>query len=108
VISLGRGSRSHTAHISKKQKIHYRHHPLYGREVEVVRRSERIGDSDVIVHLPDDTWCAVPYWMLEEGLCAGLIDASAPLVSVPALRSLIRLLDSQKEAMSCSGHEIQK
>ena len=52
----------------------------------MVRRSERIGDGDVIVHLPDDTWCAVPYWMLEEGLCARLMDASAPLLSLSALR----------------------
>lgn len=74
----------------------------------MIRRSHRIGEGDVVVRLPDDTWCAVPYWMLDEGFCARLVDAAAPLLSVSALRSLIRLLDSQAEAMSCSVHENQK
>ena len=74
----------------------------------MVRRSPHVGGGDVIVRLPDDTWCALPCWMLEEGFCARLVDAAAPLLSVSALRSLIRLLDSQAEAVSCSGHENQE
>ena len=74
----------------------------------MIRRIHRVGEGDVIVRLPDDTWCAVPYWMLDEGLCARLVDAAAPLLSVSALRSLIRLLDAQAEVVSCSGHENQK
>jgi hypothetical protein len=46
--------------------------------------------------------------MLEESVCAGLVDAAAPLLSVSALRSLMHLLDSQDLAVSCSGHENQK
>jgi hypothetical protein len=87
------------------RKVHYRHHPLYGQEVEVVRRSHRVGESNLIVRLPDDSWCAVPQWMFEESICAGLLDAPGPLLSVSALRSLIRLLDSQREQGACSGHE---
>ena len=102
-----RGTGPHTAYIFKNRKLHYRHHPLFGREVEVFRHSNRVGDGDLIVRLPDDTWCAVPQWMLEEGVCARLVDAPTPLLSVRALRSLIRLLDSQREGESSSGHDYQ-
>jgi hypothetical protein len=43
--------------------------------------------------------------MFAEVICGALVDASAPLLSVAALRSLIRLLDCQREQEPSWRHE---
>jgi len=61
--------------------------------------------EDVIVRLPDHTRCALPIWMLDEALCAAMVDAPAPVLPLRALRGLIRLLDLHQAAGANSAHE---
>ena len=84
---------SHTAHISSFGRIYYRHHPLYGCEIRVIRRYDSFCPQEVIVLLPDQTRCALPSWMLDEAFCASLVEAYHPIPSVGALRNLDKLLD---------------
>ena len=94
---------SRSAHISKFRKIHYRYHPLFGKEVEVYRRLNPRVSEQVIVHLPDDTKCALPAWMLDESFCCGLSDADTARVSANALRAVATLLDHQPSLVGSSS-----
>jgi hypothetical protein len=95
---------SRSAHISKFWKIHYCYHPLFGKEVEVYRRLNPRVSEEVIVHLPDDTKCALPAWMLDESFCCGLSDADTAWVSMDALRAVATLLDHHASLVGSSGN----
>ena len=99
-----RGMWSRSAHISKFRKIHYRYHPLFGKEVEVYRRLNPRISEQVIVHLPDDTKCALPAWMLDEGFCCGLSDAGTARVNVDGLRAVATLLDHHASLVGSSDN----
>jgi hypothetical protein len=45
--------------------------------------------------------------MLDEGLCAAMVEASTPVLPLSALRNLIRLLDLQTPADANSEHDKQ-
>jgi len=75
--------------------------------VEVIRRCDRERTGDLIVRLPDDTRCALPAWMLDESLCAAMVESSTPVLPLTTLRCLIRLLDLQRPADANSGHDKQ-
>ena len=78
--------------------IHYRWHPLCGRELDVCGRHVRGGESSFVVVLPDGTRSEIPEWMTraDAGNGARLV-SSPPTVSVAALRALRRLLDAHMD-----------
>lgn len=90
-----RGNSSRTAHHGKTARIEYRYHPLFGREVQVVRRYPREGADGVLIALPDGSHCVIPGWMLQAATCACLVDAPTPRISIDALLDLRSVLDSQ-------------
>lgn len=97
-----RARQSQTAHISAFQfssgssaRVWYRHHPLFGTDVCIVRRANRVGPQHVLIMLPDESHCAIPTWMLDEAFCNGLVDAAEPCIAVAALHRLRMLIDEQ-------------
>ena len=92
---LCRSRQSRTSHVFCFETVHYRHHPLFGRQVRVVARRKGVGSEDVVVELPDGTNCALPGWMLDATVCAALTDSAVAVISRAALRALCRLVDSQ-------------
>ena len=93
---LGTGAHGHTTHIAQTARIHYRFHPLYDCEVEVVVQFPRISPGVVLIVLPDQSRCALPEWMLDPIACAGLVDRPEPMISPAALCRLRELLDAQE------------
>ena len=80
-------------------KICYRHHPLCGVEVTVVRYLRRHStDPVVIVRCPDHAQIALPEWMLNSVACDRLSDEAQPRVAISALVALKRLLDESAPA----------
>ena len=85
----------HTTHQLSSQKIHYRHHPFCGAEVELVRALRRTGDEVVVVRVPQGFQIAVPRWMLDPIHCSRLSQEERPRVSLRALVELTALIDAQ-------------
>ena len=87
-----RSKQSRTAHISKTAEVFYRHHPLCGEHVEVIRRYRA---GTVMIVVSDGTHCLIPHWMLDAAACSAVSDEVRPRISVDALRALRDLLDAQ-------------
>jgi hypothetical protein len=111
-IFLIRSKSSHTAHNSTSAKVYYRHHPLFGTEVEIIKHKWNCSVDCVMVVVADETRCLIPRWMLDESLCAGLHDESLPRISIDALVALRQLLDAQSfpsndssATLSASAHQ---
>ncbi len=68
----------HTAHHSQLSEIHYRHHPLFGQHVRVVRALRQRGEPSVIIQLADTTQIAVPTWMLDPIRCRSMRELVTP------------------------------
>jgi hypothetical protein len=91
-------------------QIHYRYHPFYEKEVQVVRWLRRISSEIVVVKLPEGLQIALPSWMLDLVVCDQLSDEPQPRISVSALRRLRDLIDSQSllatiSAVHCCASE---
>src|SRR3954452_25177962 len=84
----------HTAHPSPSVTICYRYHPFYNCSGRILRRSRYRGGEQFVVQLDDGTALAVPAWMLDPLLCAGLIVEPRPRLSQGSLRVVRRLIDS--------------
>ena len=84
----------HTTHQPSRQIIHYRHHPLYGSEVEVVR-VRRCREGVLTVKIAAGFQLALPSWMLDPVHCGGLLQETRPRVSLAALLELQALVTSQ-------------
>jgi hypothetical protein len=98
--SSGAGHRRNT-HDLYVAKICYRHHPLYGVEVTVIRYLRRNSiEPVVIVRCPDYGQIALPEWMLNPMACDHLSDEAQPRVAISALVALKRLLDESAPATS--------
>ena len=81
------------AHDLYVAKVCYRHHPLYGVEVTVVRYLRRTSTAPVvIVRCPDGVQIAVPEWMLNATACDRLADQAQPLIGLSSLLTLRRLI----------------
>ena len=106
-FSQFRGKSSHTAHIPGSGAIHYRHHPLFGEEVEVLRRCRRDAVDCVMIVVADGTRCLIPKWMLDSASCSTVVDQDTPTIAFSALCSLRDLLDAtssgSREASSVQG-----
>ena len=71
----------------------------------MVARRKCAGSDDVVVELPDGTRCALPAWMVDAGMCAGVRDSAIAVISRVALRVLRRLVDSQSLLAHASSGE---
>jgi hypothetical protein len=96
----------HTTHQLSPQKIHYRHHPLHGTEVEVVRVLRRDGEEVFTVKVPAGFQLALPSWMLDPIYCGSLPQEGRPRVSLAALLELEALMASQ--LLPCGPGTVQK
>jgi len=81
----GAGRYSHTIHVSKFERLRYRYHPHFGKELEVIRKRNRLGHKERITRLPDGTRCVLPAWMFDENYCNALQDMPSAVVSLEAL-----------------------
>jgi hypothetical protein len=84
-------SLGHSAHVGQEIVIHYRWHPLHGRQL---RRhyGERRAEGDVVhVEVASGIVTMVAAWMLDPAACAGM-EVGSPRVAVSALADLHSLL----------------
>jgi hypothetical protein len=89
-------NRSHTAHVpSSAARICYRYHPLFGREVQIVRRCGNASSEGILISLPDGIRRALPEWMLNPVTCSLLTDDVKPRIACSALWALRQLIDAQ-------------
>ena len=85
--------------------MHYRFHPLFGKELEVVHRRDSRSADERIAQLPDGTCCILPEWMFDESYCLSLQEVDRPVISVSALNELADLLASQDLVVRSSAHD---
>ena len=85
-----------TTHQLSPQRIHYRHHPFYGAEVEVIRALRRCTQEVLIIQVPVGFQIAIPAWMLDPIHCGALPQEARPRLSLAALEQLLELLRAQE------------
>ena len=95
----------HTTHKLSPQRIHYRHHPFYGTEVEVVRALRRFDEESFVVKLPEGHQIAVPAWMLDAVFCSQLQQRDHPLIALEALLELAEFIELQRLPSSATDSE---
>jgi hypothetical protein len=95
----------HTTHKLSPQKIHYRHHPFHGKEVEVVRALRRFDEESFVIKLPEGLQIAVPAWMLDAVVCNQLPQRDHPLIALKALLDLAELIELQRLPCSVTNSE---
>lgn len=78
----------------------YRHHPFFGREVEVVRAIRHGIEPSVIVRTSDGLQIAVPCWMLDSQACAALKEEASPRICIPSLVKLVELIELHRDALT--------
>ena len=72
--------------------MHYPWHPMYGREVQVLRPRPFYGEAHYAITLFDNSEVLIPTWMTDENYCRRLQLVEKPFVSVQALCALAELL----------------
>jgi hypothetical protein len=95
----------HTTHKLSPQKIHYRHHPFYGTEVEVVRALRRFDEESFVVKLPEGHQIAVPAWMFDSVFCSQLPQRDQPLIALEALLELAQLIEMHRLPSSVTNSQ---
>src|SRR5258708_10978700 len=80
---------------SSTARVCYRYHPLFNREVQIVRRCPNVTPDGILIVLPDGSRWALPSWMLDSVACSSLTDDLEPHIALPALRALRQLIDAQ-------------
>jgi len=89
------GRHRHTAHQLGPARVEYRFHPLYGREVQVIRNLRTREEPGVIVQGEEDLRLLIPCWMLDESCCRGVAVQNQPRIALEALVGLRALIDEQ-------------
>ena len=82
--------------------IAYRWHPLYGQRATRLRDQQMNEHKYVLCRLSTGKQHLLPAWMLEASLCAQH-ESGAPMLSLPALQELRRVLDSLRSSSLCDG-----
>lgn len=95
-------SRSHNAYASESVTIHYQWLDLFGKSLSVVRRMRRQDGDCVVCESPKGNAIAVPAWMTDKVVCAGL-SVGSPVISLAALRELRNLLHSLRPTVECDN-----
>jgi len=87
------------------ERIYYRYHPLFDKELEVVRKRDSRSHEERITQLPDGTRCVLPGWMFDESYCSTLVEVETIMISIPSLMQLADLLASQGLGVCSSVHD---
>jgi hypothetical protein len=74
--------------------VRYPWHALHGQALEVERELTADHERVYVIALPDGSLTHLPVWMTESGAAVPATVVRSPVVSVPALRALRRLLDA--------------
>jgi hypothetical protein len=82
--------------------IAYRWHPLYGQQVTRLWDKQISERPYVVCQLSNGEQHPLPAWMLDSAHCAQHSDG-APMLSLPALHELRRVLDSFQRPAVCDG-----
>lgn len=90
----------HSAHHARIAQVSYRHHPLFGHEVEVVRAIRHGIEPSVIVRTSEGLQIAVPCWMLDGQACAALKEEDSPRVCISALVKLAELIELHRNVLT--------
>jgi hypothetical protein len=85
----------YTTHQLGSAQVAYRFHPLFGQEIQILRRLRAGSEPAVIAQGVEDLRIMIPCWMLDEVLCRGMGVESQPRVSVTSLAELRALIDAQ-------------
>jgi hypothetical protein len=98
------GARSpQTAHQLDVSRIHYRFHPYFDCEVEIIRR-QRADNSTVMIRIVEvDLKISVPAWMLDRIACRDLILQSVAKIELNAIQELREVVDLQLAAISVNN-----
>ncbi|NIT58260.1 MAG: hypothetical protein GWN00_19135, partial [Aliifodinibius sp.] len=59
-------------------KVYYPYHPLYGRELKVIRRCRRGDKRFYVVSFFDNTNIYLPTWMTDASICQHYVVQKAP------------------------------
>lgn len=92
---MNAATHQHTTHQLGPTQVAYRFHPLFGQEMQILRRLRAGSEPAVIAQGVEDLRIMIPCWMLDEVLCRGMGVESQPRVSVTSLAELRALIDAQ-------------
>jgi hypothetical protein len=76
----------HSAH-NEVAVVHYRWHPLFGKEIRIAYREHRNCEDVVVFETTDRARTILPAWMLDAGACAAMSMGQA-CVAISALLEL--------------------
>ena len=79
--------------VKRVEEVHYRFHPLYGHEVEVIFSSKRAGENVYLISFIDNTNVYLPAWMTDPLICQNHVVTKEPFCSLSALIQLREFLD---------------
>ena len=96
---------SHNTNIPKFERMWYRYHPHFGKDLEVIRKRDSCGQEERITRLPDGTRCILPAWMFDEPYCKSLPDVERGFASLPSLIRLVELLASHRLTGCSAAHD---
>ena len=78
--------------------MHYRFHPLYGQEVEVIFSSKKAGEKVYLISFIDKTNIYLPEWMTDPLICQNHVIDDEPFCCLSALIDLQEFLDQFKNS----------
>jgi hypothetical protein len=76
-------------------QVAYRFHPLFGQEIQILRRLRGGAEPAVIAQGSTDLRIMIPCWMLDDSLCLAMELELLPRIAVTALADLRALVDAQ-------------
>ena len=83
-----------TTHKQLSIKVHYFLHPLYGREVQILKELKFRSEKVFVAPLFDKAVVHLPSWMSDPDYCSSCKTQEQPEASLDALRCLRKFLDS--------------
>lgn len=90
-MRAGRWSPSHSARVGRIFRVHYPWHPLFGSEVQELKRERHAAGVFLRVLSAPGEERLIPAWMLDEVSCAHM-ELGEPRASLPALADLHHML----------------
>jgi hypothetical protein len=77
----------------QRVKIHYKFHPLFNQQVEVIFSCTKGNEKLFLISFIDKTHIFLPTWMTDPLICQNHIVRQQPVCSLAALLSLRAFLD---------------
>ncbi len=99
-------SRGHSAHIGQNVVVHYRWHPLYGRQVRCILTEQRASGEIAHIELEPGVVTKLVAWKLDPVSCSAM-KVGVPQVNLAALSDLHRLLSlCESRLLSANGNTV--